>query len=358
MKILFDAAPLCVPNLTSTGNYVKNLALALREREECDLRPVIPADRWNGQAKVRTHLGFAGPLYIPFLSDLNLGSAELYHGTSGRLPRSLRFAKVATVHDMVGFRTDLVSAQLKQQRQAEFDEFLVANEPDAVIVPTAFVRDEVAAFVPALASRLVVIPHGADHVPVPARKPASPYPFPYILFIGTGERRKNAVNAALAFAQFAVTHPDVRLVVVGMGQATGAQLRQRISQPAVRERVILPGYLPMETLIASYMNAVGLFFPSLYEGFCLPVLEAMRLGCPVVTSRTGAMLELAGDAALLTEPRDITHMAEALRFITEDRGLTSDLIARGKERSAAFTWAACAEKTAAVYRKAIDQRRR
>jgi glycosyltransferase involved in cell wall biosynthesis len=266
----------------------------------------------------------------------------------------MSFAKVATIHDMVDHHQEYVGAQTMEEGREKFQRRIFAYGTSAVIVPTTFVRDEVLAQAPSIADRVFVVPHGVDHRTVPAKKPPSPFPYPYFLFVSTLDKRKNAVGAVSAFSRFAETHPNVRLVLIGMDGTAADDLRQRVADLAVRERIVVPGFVRADMLAAAYMNAAGLFFPSFYEGFGFPILEAMRFGCPVITSRIGAMQELAGDAALLTDPRNEAHMAEALRFIFEDSGLRSNLIERGKLRSAEFTWEKCTEQTLRVYQRAVE----
>ena len=356
MKIRIDVTSLGTPRLTGVGIYVKYLTLALDARADCDVRPVFYAERWNHRRFIRNHLGVSPAPYIRGLSGLNLGKADVFHAPDFHLPQSAFVAKVATIHDMVDHHPEFVGNQTAVEGQKKFQRRIFEYKPSAVIVPTTFIRDEVIARAPSIGDRLFVVPHGVDHRPIPAKKPASPFPFPYFLFVSTLDKRKNAIGAVYAFAKFAETHQNVRLVLIGMNGSAASELQRRIASSAVRERIIVPGFVNADVLTAAYMNAAGLFFPSFYEGFGFPILEAMRLGCPVVTSRMGAMLELAGDAALLTDPNDQSHMAEGLRFLIEDQGLRADLVSRGKQRSAEFTWARCAEQTVEVYRRAIANR--
>jgi len=115
------------------------------------------------------------------------------------------------------------------------------------------------------------------------------------------------------------------------------------------------GYLPEEELPLFYNHAVALVYPSLYEGFGLPVIEAMACGAPVLTSRTSSLGEIAHDAALLVDPHSEDELAEGLRSLAADAGLRQSLRARGTERAALFSWERTARETVAVYREVAEE---
>jgi glycosyltransferase involved in cell wall biosynthesis len=170
-------------------------------------------------------------------------------------------------------------------------------------------------------------------------------PGPYILHVGSIQPRKNLVRLVEAFRLVMEDIPDLTLVLAGRLGWDYQPLLSRIGQPGLAGRVILAGFVPDEDLPILYSGAAVYAFPSLYEGFGFPALEAMACGTPVICSNTSSLPELVGDAALTFPPTDVTALADALRRVLTDASLRSRLIARGFERGSHFTWEAAAQAT-------------
>jgi glycosyltransferase involved in cell wall biosynthesis len=164
----------------------------------------------------------------------------------------------------------------------------------------------------------------------------------YLLFVGTLQPRKNIARIVQAYGcwQSRQSAPDVALVLAGQ--------QGWLYDPAWTagvKGVILPGYVDDADVAALYSGASALLFPTLHEGFGFTVLEAMRCGTPVITSATSALPEVAGDAALLVNPRDVDEIAQAIERVLSDQGLRTDLISRGYVQAQEFTWKRAAEQT-------------
>lgn len=176
----------------------------------------------------------------------------------------------------------------------------------------------------------------------------------FFLSVATLEPRKNlrrVIEAFLALKKEQPNSPD-RLALVGKMGWGVSDLQQLI---ATNRDVIDPlGYVSEEKLQDLYRRAKALVYPSLYEGFGLPVLEAMSLGCPVITSDRSSLPEVAGDAALYVEPENVAEITTAMRQISGDRDLCIDLARRGYARAKQFSWDRCAAETAAVYYRLVD----
>jgi glycosyltransferase involved in cell wall biosynthesis len=145
---------------------------------------------------------------------------------------------------------------------------------------------------------------------------------------------------------------DIRLVVVGQRAWSYESDFVLVDRLRLRDHVIFAGYVKGEDLPPLYSGAVAFAFPSLYEGFGLPVLEAMACGTPVLTSRASATAEVSGDAALLVDPMSVDEIAAGLRRVLTDAALRTELSARGRARAATFSWRRAADETHAVYRRA------
>jgi glycosyltransferase involved in cell wall biosynthesis len=194
--------------------------------------------------------------------------------------------------------------------------------------------------------KIVVTPPGVDLVFTP--NGPSPDGEPYALFVSALQPRKDPVAAIEAVALLGDDAP--RLVLVGPDKGGRAEAEHAAERRGIRDRVEFRGHVSLDELAALYRGAACFVFPSRYEGFGLPVLEAMASGAPVVTTTAGALPEAAGDAAILVEPRNPVELAGGIERALADR---ERLVAAGLERAARFTWAETARRTLAVYRELL-----
>jgi glycosyltransferase involved in cell wall biosynthesis len=194
--------------------------------------------------------------------------------------------------------------------------------------------------------KIVVTPLAAD----PAFGPDGPAPDaePYALFVGALQARKDATSAIEALSLIGDGAP--RLVLVGPDKGGRAEAERAAAELGLTERVEFRGHVPQDELAALYRSAACLVFPSRYEGFGLPVLEAMASGTPVVATTAGALPEVAGEAAILVEERNPVALAGGIERALADR---ERLVAAGLERARRFTWAETARLTLAVYRELL-----
>jgi glycosyltransferase involved in cell wall biosynthesis len=229
---------------------------------------------------------------------------------------------------------------------------------------SAFVADEIEDnFGAGLRSqgRLAVVPLG-----IPELGPQSVLPpelagrldgAPFVLAIGTLEPRKNYPHLVGAFGELAARHPSLRLVIAGQEGPARPGVDRAVArlQRDARDRAIVTGPVDDAGRRALLEQAAVLAYPSIYEGFGFPVLEAMSVGAPVVAARAGSIPEIAGNAALLVEPTDEHAIADAIeRVLTED-ATRAELIARGRDRVRAFSWDHAAVQLAGWYRRLADQ---
>lgn len=173
----------------------------------------------------------------------------------------------------------------------------------------------------------------------------------FFLVLGGGYANKNHAAAVVAFARAFRSSDDVHLLIVQRERTLPAELGLVLDRSGLRDRVTVRGGISTETLVALYARALGFVFPSLYEGFGLPVLEAMASGCPVIASSLTSVPEVAGDAALLCDPRDETTLGERMRQVANDEELRQELIRKGMTRAAGFSWDTTARETILAYRE-------
>ncbi|MBI3896525.1 MAG: glycosyltransferase family 4 protein [Acidobacteria bacterium] len=364
VKIALDATYAAYPERTGTGVYSEKLISALTAilspEERTQFQIILsfrPGPYWRWARKQEWPDVFT---LSPLLDSwLQIPRARLFHGLNQRLPEKRYPLQVVTLHERFPPVAQNYSTPEFQRHMTARIESAI-RRADRIIAVSQAVRQQLVQYDPALDSKIRVIHHGVD----PARPvaPAEQDAFrERVLGFGKGEKfflnvgaiqvRKNIANIVLALKEL----PDFRLVLVG-GDGYGAeQIHALIRQEGMEERVRRLGHQQPETLRLLYSAATALVFPSLEEAFGLPILEAMSYGLPVITSRNSALPEVAGDAALYVDPQNASEIGEAMRRVTEDEALASDLSRRGKQRAALFSWEKCARQTWDVYREVLEE---
>jgi glycosyltransferase involved in cell wall biosynthesis len=308
---------------------------------------------WPGRLVTRTWV----TLRRPGLPGGLLDDLDLVHATSAAVPPTGGRPLVATVHDLA-FRHYPDAYPAAGRRYHERSARIVADEAARVLVPSEATARDLAELYGVDRGRVTITPLGVEVPSEPDRAGAEGLlrdlgvRGPFLLAVGTLEPRKNLPRLLAAFGETAGELPDHWLVVVG---PVGWGPRLRPTWDSVR--VKLAGRVDDATLHALYQAADGLAYPSLYEGFGLPVLEAMAHGTPVLTSDRSSLPEVAGDAALLVDPLDRAAIAAGLVRLAGDGALRRRLAEAGRRRAARFTWRATAAATWASYREVAEQRR-
>jgi glycosyltransferase involved in cell wall biosynthesis len=279
------------------------------------------------------------------------GPVDVVHGTNYVVPPARRATGLATVHDLTMF----LHPELAEPTSRRFPPLVRAAIGRGAHVHTVsrFVADElIAFFAPRLpAERVHVVPNGVTGVGggEPARARALVGSAPFVLALGAVEPRKQMPLLVRAFDAVAALHGDVRLVVAGPDGWGVDEFDAAVAAAVSGRRIIRLGWVDEGTRADLLAGASLLAFPSLYEGFGLPPLEAMSAGTPVVATRAGAIPEVVGDAAVLVDPSDADELASAIDRLLTDDALRRDLIALGRDRVGQFTWDRTAAELAAVY---------
>jgi glycosyltransferase involved in cell wall biosynthesis len=178
----------------------------------------------------------------------------------------------------------------------------------------------------------------------------------YVLSIGTAEPRKDLPGLVRAFDRLAGRHADLALVLAGPPGWGDEALTSALEGTRAKERVVRTGWLEPAALAALLREASVLAFPSLYEGFGFPPLQAMAAGVPVVATRAGSLPEVLGDGAVLVDVGDEDGLVEALDRVLDDPALRQGLVASGAARAASFSWERCGEGLSRLYRDAAGDR--
>ena len=232
---------------------------------------------------------------------------------------------------------------------------------DMVLTDSHASRRDIHHYLKVSDQRLRVVPCGVDRhfAPVPdgpARQrvlAGHGITGPYLLYVGAINARKNIARLYEAFWQVRQQRPDVTLVVVGKRQWHTGEIDATFSRLCLDDAVIFTGYVADDELPSLYSGAAVFVFPSLYEGFGLPPLEAMACGAPVITSNVSSLPEVVGDAALTVEPTDTRALATAITRVLHDREERDALRRRGLARAAQFTWERAARETLDAYQAAL-----
>lgn len=283
--------------------------------------------------------------------------AAILHSLQPLAPLRVPCPLVVTVHDLAWREMPEV---VPRARRLYYDTLLPAGlrRASRVLASSEATADGLRRHFPDLSDRVRVTPLGTPtwvyHTLGEGRQ--GPSPRPYFLFVGALEPRKNLPRVLDAYERLleerGAEAPDLRLVGPE-GWAMGP-LRERLARPLLRDRVRLCGYCDRPRLRQMYEEAVALVFPSLGEGFGLPVLEAMACGLPVLTSDRGALREVAGQDALLVDPLDIDAITWAMRRLVDDGALRERLRRAGPERAARWSWERTAEMTTAAYAELVE----
>ena len=325
-------------------------------------------DAWTTRISFEDHL--LGDLWLLAYLPLRLRQlrTDVYHGTAVFLPHvKLGYRTVVTIHDLVSFLFP-ETVPRKYSLYMRLMTRLAARSADRIIAVSHATKTDLERTLHVPASKIVVI-HEA--VGPEFARPLAPGAVtevvqryglrpPYCLFVGNLEPRKNLPGLIEAFAEVrrrlaTTTHPP-QLVLAGTRAWLHSPIFRAVDAHGLGDDVVFTDYVPAADLPALYAGATCFVFPSLYEGFGLPVLEAMAAGAPVVAARAGSIPEVAGDAALLVDARVPGELATAIETLLTDAGLRDRLVARGRARAATFDWESVARQTLAVYDAAHHDR--
>jgi glycosyltransferase involved in cell wall biosynthesis len=292
---------------------------------------------------------------------LRRDGAALLHSPAYAMPLACPAPAVVTVHDLSFFHLPetfprVQGAYLRRATRR------AARHAAALIAVSDFTRRELERLLGADPARVFVVPNGIQPGcrPLPPEAVAafsarSGLPEQFVLTLGTLQPRKNVATLLRAYAELTRRMGDrlPALVIAGAPGWGRSDLPALIEALGLRERVILAGYVPPEDLPALYNAALLLAYPSRYEGFGLPVVEAMACGTPVVLADATSLPEVGGEAALRVPPEDVAGWAAAMATVLADPARAADLRAAGLRQATRYSWSRAAQETLAVYRQVL-----
>lgn len=360
MNIAIDASSCAKPQSTGVGRYIRCLCRALPEADPQN--HYVLCYRLSKLLKRRYFLKLRAPnvttrVYHEPFAPLFWRRVDLFHGPDARLPRARGVRLVASVLDVFASVSDAYADErfraLKTRRYRD-----IAERAARIITISENTRREFLQHHQVPEDRVRVVPLGVStetfHPRAREEEAAAAAKYgldgDYLLYVGALTTRKNIRRLITAFGQIARSG-DLTLALVGRpGYGCEAEMAA-VSELGLEDRVLSLGYVDDANLPALYSGARLLVFPSLHEGFGLPLLEAMACGTPCVTSNVTSLPEVAGDAALLVDPRDTDAIAGAILALLGDEALCDDLRQKGLARARQFPWERTARETLAIYRE-------
>ncbi len=340
MKIALDATYSLGPNLSGVGVYSREILFGLAHAHpEARYLFCYRPHRYLRSFSDRLPASAARRL----LWENRAPSADLFHGLNQRLDAARHRRTVCTFHDLFVISGDYSTREFRNRFAAQAR--AAADRSDLIITVSAFTGRQVEQLLHIDPARIRVIPHGARPAPTPnAAIPREAL----VLSVGAIQRRKNIVRLVEAFEH--LTH-EWKLVLAGSFGFASEAARERIERSPRKQDIQVHGYVSDSQLEDLYRRASILAFPSLDEGFGMPVLDAMARGVPVLTSNVSAMPEVAGGAALLVDPTDVQSIAEGLQRLAANSDLRDTLIRAGLTRAKEFTWEKSVDSTWKLYQE-------
>ncbi|KXG76165.1 glycosyltransferase family 4 protein [Thermotalea metallivorans] len=348
---------------TYTHQLMKNIMNLDRKNQYLFFWPGEGYDRFNGFHNIHVHLvgtknkTFWTYDYIPH--HVKKSKAQLFHIPQNGigLPKEKFCKYVVTVHDLIPYILPETVGYSYRERFIQEMPSIIENA-DIIITVSEYSKQDIISYFGVPDKKIVVTPLAADDIYRPINhmeaknfiKNIYGVDREFILYLGGFSPRKNILGLIRAYHQSLKRLKGIYdLVIVGAPKDSHGQIVSTIEQLGIKNRVIFTGFAPYSHLPYFY-NAASLFvYPSIYEGFGLPPLEAMSCGCPTITSNLTSIPEVVDDAALLINPYDIDALTEAIVQVLEDKKLSMELIVKGLKRASQFSWENTAKNTLKVY---------
>jgi glycosyltransferase involved in cell wall biosynthesis len=374
MRIGIDGLPL-TEVLTGIGHYTNELAghLGLNQAEDeievVSPRAFIPDLTSNAKPPdnlsfIRARVSFWNRRWwsIGLPRYIRRHSLDVFHGTNFEVPLQNVCPTVLTVHDLsMMLHADTQERKLVRRAQSRLPRMI--RTATMIVTPTESVRQEVREYFQIPLARIVAVPEAARDCFRPLPKSATletrkrfGIGEDFLLFVGTLEPRKNLAILLAAFEEFLRAHPrPIQLVLAGRKGWLVEDLFASLKRSAAAEKIVLTGYLSDVELCALYSSCTAFIYPSRYEGFGLPPLEAMACGAPVISTNIPSIHEVVGSAARLFAPGSLTELTAAISEVLSSEELRQTLGTAGAQRAAAFSWFRTAQATRIVYEEAIKR---
>lgn len=380
MKVSLELQP-CLKNRSGIGIYTYEISKNLQRFHDVDLcGDIFNFINRNDIDKDLEGLTFNNKVFTPFpygvyrrvwhyipikYNWLFNDKSDIYHFFNFIVPPRIKGKVITTIHDMT-YKLYPETMAKNNLKRIENDIEYSVNRADKIITVSESSKKDILKFLDVDESKIEVVYNGVEYdkfnksyVEEEKSKVRQKYNLPrkYILYMGTLEPRKNIESIIEAFGLYKTKNnlvsKDIKLVIAGKKGWLFESIFNLVSKLSLKDEVVFTDYVDENDKPLIYKMADLFLFPSLYEGFGIPVLEAMASSVPVITSNVSSLPEVAGDAAILVEPKDTEAIAKYINEITNNEELKKDLVKRGHAQAKKFTWEASAEKTYNIYKQII-----
>ncbi len=360
-RIVIDAREL----RTSSGRYVERLLHYLQKIDQAHHYQVLlkpqDIDGWlpanpNFTKVACPHKEFTFAEQLGLLRQMSSLKADLVHFTFPQQPIWYRGKTVTTIHDLTTLRFDNPDKnplvfKLKQ-RAYKYVVKRAARKSAAVIVPSGFIKDDVAKFAGINLDKITVTYEAADAIEDPPELLPHLEGKQFIMYVGRPTPHKNLERLIEAFGLLKAQHPGLILALGGKMDANYRRIKASVQGQGLKN-VVFTDFVSEGQLRWLYENCAAYVFPSLSEGFGLPGLEAMVHGAPVVSSNATSLPEVYEDAARYFDPRDVSAISDAINEVLTDKDLRAQLIKKGRRQADKYSWQLMAEQTLAIYKQLL-----
>lgn len=371
MRAAIDARGVNLYKGTGIGTYTENILKNMLEMNKDDYFHIY----WSGadyesftahNTKIimasKKHHRFFEQYYFP--DNLKNENIDVFHIPQNGIGISeyISCKKIVTIHDLIPY---VMPETVGKGYLAKFLKELprVVELSDGIITVSEWSKKDILKFFPIEENKVYVTPLAADKKYKPLNREKCKYELknkynitkPFILYIGGFSPRKNVKALLIAFSQvFNRLNQEYELVIVGANKDDGSYLSKMSSSLDVSSNIIFTGFAPEEDLPILYNGCDIFVYPSLYEGFGLPPLEAMNCGTPVITSNISSIPEVVGDGGILIDPFNTASLIDALEMVLNDDNKKKELSEKGLIRASSYSWKKTAEETIKVYKKVAE----
>ncbi|KJS32109.1 MAG: hypothetical protein VR64_08345 [Desulfatitalea sp. BRH_c12] len=357
MNIGIESSSLINSNPSGIIRYVKELIGALLQSLDAsdELRLYYKLSRWKNR-DLSLNPALSSHIYYKSVWPL-IKKVDLIHIPDSTIVKWPRIKRVITIHDLFVLLTDndaIARKQFRVKKRKIYEQMI--DNADAILAVSEATKKDILTLFKVPEEKIHITSLGADHNrkqmdDIECKRILKGYGLApgYLLFLGAISGRKNTERLVRAFNASKASR-ERKLVLAGPVSYKGENTLAAISDCGLHDKIVITGYLPEKHLPAIYIGASAFLFPTLYEGFGIPILEAMGYGLPVLTSTTGSAPEISAGHALCVDPYDVGAIAAGIDQVLETDALKRD---QARKHSRLFTWKRCAEQTMSVYRQLV-----